>query len=80
MEHIIYCPFYLNLHENMTELYRVESCSFIIRDNNRLVESKAAIYEEFVEPSLSNLLESLVYGVIVQDETYLKHWRKLSPI
>ena len=72
LEHIIYCPFYLNLYENMTELYRVESCSFVIRDNNRLAESKAAIYEEFVEPSLSNPMESLTYGVIVQDETYLK--------
>lgn len=72
LENMIYCPFYLSFREDVTELYRVESCSFYIRDNRRLEESKAAIYEEFVTPSLSNKPESLTYGVIVQDETYLK--------
>lgn len=72
LEGTVYCPFYLNMHEDLTELYRVESCSFTIRDNHFLDNSKAAIYEKFVEPSLSNPLESQTYGVIVQDETYLK--------
>lgn len=72
LEGTVYCPFYLNMHEDLTELYRVESCSFTIRDNHFLDNSKAAIYETFVEPSLSNPLESQTYGVIVQDETYLK--------
>lgn len=68
----IYCPFYFSWQEKVSEMHRVESCSFIIRDNDRLEESKAAIYTEFVVPSLSNTLGYTTYGVLVQDETYLK--------
>lgn len=66
----IWCPFYLQQQEGITEAFRVESCSFDIQDNARLEECKAAIYEFFVEPSLSNRNDGLSYGVLIEDETY----------
>ncbi len=74
----IYCPFYLSWQETVSESYRVESCSFTIRDNTRLEESKDAIYASFVEPSLSNTLSDTTYGVVVQDETYLKALKEIQ--
>ncbi len=67
---VIWCPFYLQHQEGITEAFRVESCSFDILDNARLAECKTAIYETFVEPSLTNSNDGLSYGVLVQDETY----------
>ena len=51
-------------------MFRVESCSFDILDNAQLELCKAAIYETFVEPRLSNVSDGLSYGVLIQDETY----------
>lgn len=66
----IWCPFYLQQQEGVTEAFRVESCSFDILDNARLEECKTAIYETFVEPNLTNVSDGLSYGVLIQDETY----------
>lgn len=68
---IIWCPFYIQRQEGISEAFPVESCSFAIGDNARLEECRAAIYETFVEPRLSNVGDSLTFGVLVQDETYL---------
>lgn len=67
---VIWCPFYLQTEEGISEVFRVESCSFSISDNSRLEACKAAIYETFVEPSLSNVDDGFQYGVLIQDETY----------
>lgn len=67
---VIWCPFYLQQQEGISEAFRVESCSFNILDNARLEECKTAIYETFVEPSLSNINDGLSYGVLIQDDTY----------
>lgn len=67
---VIWCPFYLQTEEEISEVFRVESCSFNILDNSRLEACKTAIYETFVEPSLSNASDGLSYGVLIQDETY----------
>lgn len=72
-EHVIYCPFYVQWSDDATEIFFVDTCSFDIRDNYRLEESKAAIYEEwFVRPGPAVSAQELVYGVLVQDETYQK--------
>ena len=68
---VIWCPFYVQRQEGLSEAFLVESCSFDIGDNARLDECKAAIFETFVEPKLSNTGGSITYGVLVQDETYL---------
>lgn len=67
---VIWCPFYLQTEEEISEVFRVESCSFNILDNSRLEACKTAIYETFIEPSLSNVDDGLSYGVLIQDETY----------
>ena len=68
---VIWCPFYLQRQEGVSEAFLVESCSFDIGDNARLEECKAAIFETFVEPGISNTGGALTFGVLVQDETYL---------
>ena len=67
---VIWCPFYMQQQDGISEAFRVESCSFDILDNARLEECKAAIYDVFVEPALSNVNDGLSYGVLIQDETY----------
>lgn len=74
----IYCPFYLEWPDGFTHVISVESCSFSIRDNTRLEESKTNIYETFVEPSLDNLMDGLTYGVLIQDEVYLSTLDELN--
>ncbi len=71
-ENVIYCPFYMRWDETMSYAYLVESCSFDIKDNARLEECKAGIYETFVEPSMAHVSDGLTFGVLVQDEVYLK--------
>lgn len=66
----IYCPFYMSWEDGISYLLWVDSCSFDIRDNRRLDEAKAMIYEVFVEPDLKNHNDVLTYGVLVQDETF----------
>ena len=68
---VIWCPFRVQRQEGVSEAFQVDSCSFDIGDNTRLEECRAAIYETFVEPKLSNVGDFMTYGVLVQDETYL---------
>lgn len=67
---VYYTPLNMTWDDEARGSALVESCSFFIRDNARLDESKAALYEVFMEPRLSNDL-SLGYGLIVNDESYL---------
>lgn len=67
---VIWCPFYMQQQEGISEVFRVESCSFDILDNAHLEKCKTAIYEIFAEPKLSNASDGLSYGVLIQDEIY----------
>lgn len=69
---VIYCPFFMPWSEGTSVAFLTDSCSFDIRDNQRLEESKAYIYEWFVQPKLSNQSDGLTFGVLVRDETYLR--------
>ena len=72
---VIYCPFYQPMRsDNTSEAFLVDTCSFTIRDNARLEESKQAIYdlELFGQPKLSNQENGLERGVLVQDEIFNK--------
>ena len=69
---VIYCPFFMPWTEGISVAFLTDSCSFDIRDNQKLEESKAYIYEWFVEPKLNNQMDGLTFGVLVHDETYLK--------
>ena len=71
-ENTIYCPFYVRWDDTLSYTYLVESCSFDIKDNARLEECKAGIYETFVEPSMAHVKDGMTFGVLVQDEVYLK--------
>ena len=67
---VYYTPLNLSWDGEVRVITLIESCSFNIRDNARLDEIKAALYEVFMEPKLSNDL-STGYGLIVNDESYL---------
>ncbi len=75
---VIWCPFYMQLQDGITELKWVDSCSFDIADNTKLEESKTSIYEVFVEPKMTNLNDGLSFGVLVQDETYQNTLQELQ--
>lgn len=68
---VIYVPFYIELAQGISSAFSVDSCSFDIRDNARLEESKAELYKTFIHPKLSQQPDGLQYGLLVQDETYL---------
>lgn len=67
---VIYCPFYLQQTDTTHEVFRVDTCSFIIRDNSRLEESRNVVYQEFLEPKLSNQDDGIHFAVLIQDEIY----------
>lgn len=67
---VYYTPLNMTWDDGTRATTSIESCSFSIRDNARLDESKAALHEVFMEPKLSNDL-SLGFGLIVNDESYL---------
>ena len=67
---VYYTPLNMSWSDESHVITYIESCSFSIRDNARLDECKAALYEVFLEPKLSNDL-STGYGLIVHDESYL---------
>lgn len=75
---VIYCPFYMPWEEGTFVAFPTDSCSFDIRDNRKLEESKEAIYEWFAEPDLSNQLDGLTFGVLIQDESYLKNINEIQ--
>lgn len=66
----IYCPFYMSWEDGLSTLRWVDSCSFDIRDNRRIDEAKAMLFETFVVPDRNNQLDMLSYGLLVQDETF----------
>ncbi|MBQ4546635.1 MAG: FtsX-like permease family protein [Oscillospiraceae bacterium] len=69
---IIYCPFFMPFEEEISVAFYVNTCSFDIKDNTKLKESKDYIYEFFVVPDVMNKNDGLTFGVLVQDETYHK--------
>ncbi len=74
----IYCPFYMKWPGSVHQVFSVERCSFSIRDNERLKESKAAFFETFVQPSVTGKNDGMTYGVLVQDEAYLQTLEKID--
>lgn len=69
---VIYCPYFMPWEEGISVAFLTDSCSFDIRDNRNLEESKAYIYEWFVPPDLSNQIDGMTFGVLVNDEIYQK--------
>ena len=69
---VIYCPFFMQWEDGLSVAFYADSCSFDIRDNTLLEESKAELYKWFVEPNLNNQTNGSVFGVIVKDETFQK--------
>lgn len=66
----IYCPLYAQWEDGISHAFLVERCTFDIRDNHRLEESKEALFQEFVVPSVRNKVDGLTFGVLVHDEIY----------
>lgn len=77
-ENVIYCPYFMPWEEGSSLAFQTDSCSFDIRDNRKLEESKAYIYEWFVQPGLSNQIDGMTFGVLVHDEIYQKGIQELQ--
>lgn len=75
---LIWCPFYVTWDAAQNIVRPMDSCSFVLRDNQRLSESKLALFETFVHPRPGALLDGLTAGLIVQDETYLATMSELK--
>ncbi len=75
---VIYCPFFMPWTDGTSYAFPTDSCSFDIRDNRKLEESKAYIYEWFVQPNLTNQTDGLTFGVLVHDETYWKNIHEIQ--
>lgn len=71
-ENTIYCPFYVKLLDDAYSVFTVETCSFSIRDNHKLDEAKAAIYEVFPAPTPASVLTKPTsdYAAQILDESY----------
>lgn len=86
----VWCPLYIQLRDGISESFRIDRCSFDIRDNARLEENKKIIYDTFVSPKLANTSGETKFGVFINDEKFtgsvwefesnLKTLRLLSPI
>ena len=74
----IWVPFYFKWEDDLSSAFLVQSCSFTIRDNARLEESKDDIFTWFSRPSVSNGSDAEPFGVLVQDQTYLESLDKLE--
>lgn len=70
---VIYCPYFMPWIDGISVAFLTDSCSFDIRNNQNLEESKDYIYEWFVQPNLSNQIDGMTFGVLVHDETYQKN-------
>ncbi len=70
---VIYCPYFMSWTEGISVAFLTDSCSFDIRNNQNLEESKDYIYEWFVQPNLSNQIDGMTFGVLVHDEIYQKN-------
>ena len=56
----IYCPYFMSWSEGVSVAFLTDSCSFDIRNNQKLEESKSYIYEWFVRPDLSNHMKLML--------------------
>ena len=74
----IYCPYFMSWSEGVSVAFLTDSCSFDIRNNQKLEESKSYIYEWFVRPDLSNQMDGLTFGVLIHDETYQKNIEEIQ--
>lgn len=74
----IYCPFYTDLLNGKSEAFQLASCSFTIRDNHILTETKQALYEYFDHPSPSQTNQFTTAGLLVHDEIYLQSLKELQ--
>ncbi len=74
----IWIPFYFKWDDDLSSAFPVQSCSFTIRSNARLEETKADIFTWFSRPSVSNGADAEPFGVLVQDQTYLESLDKLE--
>lgn len=68
----VFCPFYMPWPDGLSHSFSVKSCSFDILDNRKLEESKELLYTYFTEPKLTNPIGGIEYGLMVQDEVFLK--------
>lgn len=75
---VIYCPYFMPWAEGISVAFLTDSCSFDIRDNRKLAESKTYIYDWFVRPKLSNQIDGVTFGVLVHDEIYQKNISELQ--
>lgn len=67
---IVYCPIYAPLESGTSAIYLMDSCSFSIRDNEKLEEAKERLFQVFAPPKLSAPGDGGVAGLIVQDTEY----------
>ena len=66
----VWCPLYIQLRDGISESFRIDRCSFDIRDNARLEENKKIIYDTFVSPKLANTSGETKFGVFINDEEF----------
>lgn len=66
----LYCPFYIRWRDDETSLRFAKNCSFDIRDNSQLEETKQRLFGYFVEASVDREFDGTRYGIVVQDELY----------
>lgn len=66
----VWCPLYIQLRDGISEIFRIDRCSFDIRDNARLEENKKIIYDTFVSPKLANTSGETKFGVFINDEEF----------
>lgn len=74
----IWVPFYFKWVDDLSSAFPVQSCSFTIRDNARLEQTKDDIFTWFARPSVSNGADVEPFGVLVLDQTYLESLNKLK--
>lgn len=74
----IWVPFYFKWEDDLSSAFLVQSCSFTIRDNACLEQTKDDIFTWFSRPSVSNGTDVEPFGVLVQDQTYLESLNKLE--
>lgn len=74
----IWVPFYFKWEDSLSSAFPVQSCSFSIRDNARLEETKEDIFNWFSRPSVGNGSDAEPFGVLVQDQTYQESLNKLE--
>ena len=78
MSRRVYCPFYTSLHNGESETFQLASCSFTIRSNQILEESKQKLYEYFVHPVSTASNSYMTAGLLVHDEIYLRSLGELQ--